>query len=70
MIRVFLITVAAGLTAGILPASAYSCSEWCSTHHCRKAQLGPQRVCMNRCMAACRMIVSKRKSHGHDREGE
>jgi hypothetical protein len=70
MIRVFLITVAAGLAGGILPASAYSCAEWCSTYHCRKADPGPQRVCMNRCIAACRLIVSKRRSHGHGRDGE
>jgi len=54
------LAIAAGLAAGILPASAYSCAEWCSTYHCRKIEPGPQRVCMNRCIAARRMIVSKR----------
>lgn len=67
MFRLFLISVVAGLAAGIIPASAYSCPEWCSTYHCRKTELGPQRICMNRCVAACRLIVSKRRMN-HDGE--
>jgi hypothetical protein len=62
MMRVSAMTIVASLAAGILPASAYSCAEWCSTYHCRRTELGPQRVCMNRCIAACRLIVSKRRS--------
>jgi hypothetical protein len=59
-------TIAASLAAGILPASAYSCAEWCSTYHCRNAEPGPQRVCMNRCIASCRAIVAKRKARARD----
>jgi hypothetical protein len=70
MMRVFLLTVAVSLAAGILPAAAYSCAEWCSTYHCRKAEVGPQRVCMNRCTAACRAIVTKRRSRDHDRDSD
>lgn len=75
MICVFLVAVAASLAAGILPASAFpastsSCPEWCNTYRCKKAEPGPQRVCMNRCMAACRLGVSKRRSHVHGRDGE
>lgn len=70
MMRVFLITVAASLAAGILPASAYSCAEWCSTYHCTKPEPGAQRVCMNRCTAACRMIISKRRERAHDGDSE
>jgi hypothetical protein len=66
MMRVCLITVAISLAAGILPASAYTCTEWCSTYHCKKAEVGPQRVCMNRCTASCRAIVAKRR----ERENE
>jgi hypothetical protein len=74
MIRVFLIAISASLAAGIFPASAfpasvYSCPKWCSTYRCRKIEPGPQRVCMNRCMAACRLGVPKwRRHHGRDNE--
>jgi hypothetical protein len=72
MTRVFLIAVAATLAAGVLPASAFPastslCPEWCSAHRCKKAEPGPQRVCMNRCMAACRLGVPKRRAHTHGR---
>lgn len=70
MMRVLMITVAASLAAGIVPAAAYSCAEWCNTYHCRMTEPGPHRVCMNRCMASCRAIVSKRRSRDHDRDGE
>lgn len=65
MMRVFLVAVAASLAAQTLPASAYSCSEWCSAHRCRMTEPGPHRVCMNRCIAACRMIVTKRRARAH-----
>jgi len=63
MMRVFLITVAVSLAAGIGPASALSCAQWCSKYHCRNAEAGPQRVCMNRCVASCRAVVRKRNAH-------
>ena len=59
MARILLATIAASLWAGTLPASAYSCAGWCSTYHCRMVEARRERVCMNRCVAACRMIVSK-----------
>lgn len=69
MMRVFLIAAAAAsLAAGTLPASAYSCAQWCSTYHCRNSELRAQSVCMNRCTAACRMIVKKRRAREYDRE--
>jgi hypothetical protein len=68
MMRVCLMTVAASLVAGILPASAYTCAEWCSTYHCRMTEAAPHRVCMNRCTASCRAIARKRRSQGHEHE--
>lgn len=70
MMRVFLIVVAASLAAGTLPASAYSCPQWCSTYHCQNSEPRAERVCMNRCTAACRMIVKKRRSREYDRDHE
>lgn len=64
MMRTFLIAAALGLSlvSETLPASAYSCAEWCRAYHCNgQMQAGPARVCMNRCVAACRIIVSKRR---------
>jgi hypothetical protein len=55
------------LPASAFPASTSSCPKWCSTYRCKKAEPGPQRVCMNRCMAACRLGVPKRRAHEHGR---
>ncbi len=70
MMRVFLITVAAGLAAGMLPASAYTCEQWCSTYHCRMTEAGPHRVCMNRCVASCQVIVTKRRARAAHHDGD
>lgn len=66
MIRVFLIAVVASLTAGILPASALTCAQWCRTNHCRVTEVTSHRVCMNRCIASCRAIVRKRSAQDND----
>jgi hypothetical protein len=66
MVRIFLITAAATLSAGILPASAYTCAEWCSTYHCRMTEPARHRVCMNRCVASCRAVVTKRRARAHE----
>jgi hypothetical protein len=75
MPRIFLIVFTASLAAGTLPASAFpastsSCPQWCSTYRCKKTEPGPQRVCMNRCMAACRLGVPKRRAHIQQRGSE
>ena len=67
MMRVlFLIAIAIGLVAEAFPASAYTCTEWCHINRCNRGeQTGsvPVRVCMNRCVASCRLLLSKRKSN-------
>ena len=66
MIRVLLMAVAIGSAFEVLPASAYTCTEWCHIRHCNGGvQTGrvPVRVCMNRCVASCRLLISKRKSN-------
>jgi len=62
----FLLAVAIVLVGQSLPASAYTCTEWCHINRCdRGVQTGsvPVRVCMNRCVASCRLLLSKRKSN-------
>jgi hypothetical protein len=66
MMRVLLMAVAFCLVGEVSPASAYTCTEWCNIHRCNGGvQTGsvPVRVCMNRCVASCRLLISKRKSN-------
>jgi hypothetical protein len=66
MVRVLLLAVVICLVGEAPPASAYTCTEWCNIHRCNGGvQTGsvPVRVCMNRCVASCRLLLSKRKSN-------
>lgn len=62
MIRMLVVAGAAYLIVGMVPAAAYTCTEWCSTYHCNGRQTVRERVCMNRCVASCRLLLLKRKS--------
>jgi hypothetical protein len=70
MMRLFLLIMAAALTAGTVPASALTCAHWCSTYHCRMTEAAQHRVCMNRCIASCRAIVKKRGLHGREQRDD
>jgi len=63
MIRTLLIASAVNLVIGVFPAAAYTCTEWCSIYHCNGRQAVRERVCMNRCVASCRLLHSKRNEH-------
>lgn len=63
MMRMLVIVGAVYLVMGAFPAAAYTCTEWCSIHHCNGRQAAPERVCMNRCVASCRLLLSKRKAN-------
>ncbi len=63
MIRALLMAGAVNLVAGVFPAAALACTQRCSKYHCNASQTVRERVCMNRCVASCRLLLSKRKAH-------